>query len=411
MSGEQYTQIKRPVSRLTEKVLGWFSWVFLLILTIITMFIALVSFSNDTSIANLESSLNNNELIQQILGNNDLSTNQFVIWLQNGVWAIIVYFIVCLLISFLALISMNIRILSGFLFLLAAVVTIPLVFLVVTLIIPILFFIIAIMMFARRNKVETVPAYYNDDYGQPYYDEREYYDHHEPHSRPRDDYYEEDYHQGYYDEYEQPRDEKENRNTRRQLRKERRQKEAFEAQQYEQPYDNHFDHDYANREQYEETDDKYSQFPKRAVESEYASSQNTEEEPEVMSRQAKYNKKSKKANREDQMQENDYQDNDDYSYGYDDGYNNYQEPIEPQVDPKELKAQRKREKAEIRAKKKEKKKAYNKRMKEKRKNQPSAVNQRRMNYEERRQMFHGNHDDDEGTKENTTEQEDNSENK
>ena len=72
----------------------------------------------------------------------------------------------------------------------AAVVTIPLVFLVVTLIIPILFFIIAIMMFARRNKVETVPAYYNDDYGQPYYDEREYYDHHEPHSRPRDDYYE-----------------------------------------------------------------------------------------------------------------------------------------------------------------------------------------------------------------------------
>ncbi len=80
------------------------------------MFIALVSFSNDTSIANLENTLNNNELVQQILANNDLSTTQFVIWLQNGVWAIIVYFIVCLLISFLALISMNIRILSGFLF-------------------------------------------------------------------------------------------------------------------------------------------------------------------------------------------------------------------------------------------------------------------------------------------------------
>ena len=57
----------------------------LLILTIVTMFIALVSFSNDTSIANLENSLNNNELVQQILGNNDLSTTQFVIWLQNGV--------------------------------------------------------------------------------------------------------------------------------------------------------------------------------------------------------------------------------------------------------------------------------------------------------------------------------------
>lgn len=81
------------------------------------MFIALVSFSNDTSIQNLENSMNNNELIQQILTNNSLNTTQFVIWLQNGVWAIIVYFIVCLLISFLALISMNMRILSGFLFL------------------------------------------------------------------------------------------------------------------------------------------------------------------------------------------------------------------------------------------------------------------------------------------------------
>ena len=50
MSGERYTQIKRPVSRLTEKLLGWISWIFLLILTVITMFIALVSFSNDTSI-------------------------------------------------------------------------------------------------------------------------------------------------------------------------------------------------------------------------------------------------------------------------------------------------------------------------------------------------------------------------
>ena len=146
MLGEQYTQIKRPANRLTEKILGWFSWVFLLILTIVSMFIALVSFSNDTSIANLENTLNNNELVQQILANNDLSTTQFVIWLQNGVWAIIVYFIVCLLISFLALISMNIKFCLVY-FLIAAIVTIPLVLLIVTLIIPILFFIIAMMMF------------------------------------------------------------------------------------------------------------------------------------------------------------------------------------------------------------------------------------------------------------------------
>ena len=54
MSGEQYTQVRRPVSRLAEKVLGWLSWIFLLLLTIITMFIALVSFSSEASIQNLE---------------------------------------------------------------------------------------------------------------------------------------------------------------------------------------------------------------------------------------------------------------------------------------------------------------------------------------------------------------------
>lgn len=64
---------------------------------------------------------------------------------------------------------------------------------------------------------------------------------------------------------------------------------------------------------------------------------------------------------------------------------------------KRRKAQRKREKAELKAKKKEKRKAYNQRMKERRKNQPSAVSQRRMNYEERKQIL--NKDDIESDKE------------
>ena len=38
------------------------------------------------------------------------------------------------------------------------------------------------MMFARKDRVETVPAYYNDDYGQPYYDNYEYYDKRRPQS-------------------------------------------------------------------------------------------------------------------------------------------------------------------------------------------------------------------------------------
>lgn len=354
MTGEQYTQIKRPVSRLTEKVLGWLSWVFLLILTIVTMFIALVSFSNDTSIANLENTLNNNDLIQQVLANNSLSTTQFVIWLQNGVWAIIVYFIVCLLISFLALISMNIRILSGFLFLLSAIITIPLVLLVVTLIIPILFFIIAIMMFVRKNKVETVPNYYNGGYGYQAYEEmseQEAFTHHnETENEP----------------VEEPQ--------------QRRRPSRRSMERKEQAYDTTTGSTNQIQDEQESQDDKYEQFPKRAVESEYRSDDNEQdEEPTLLSRQAKYNKKSRsdKASTDNQEVYNE-QDDVEPSQQYNE---------EPQVDPKELKAQRKREKAEIRAKKKEKRKAYNQRMKEKRKNQPSAVNQRRMNYEERRQMF------------------------
>ncbi|MBO1199812.1 DUF4064 domain-containing protein [Staphylococcus simiae] len=323
MSGEQYTQIKRPVSRLTEKVLGWLSWVMLLVLTIITMFIALVSFSNNTSIANLENALNNNEIAQQLLANNGYNTTQFVIWLQNGVWAIIVFFIVCLLISFLALISMNIRILSGFLFLISAIITIPLVLLVVTLIIPILFFIIAIMMFVRKDKIETIPQAYYEPYGQPYYDERD------------NDFVTHGYEQGPY-----PNQQPEYQST---------------------------THNYEEANQvYEDDVNKYDQFPKRAVESEYATEQISSEEPAVLSRQAKYNQKSNE------------------ELGIDDSQDYYNEP---QIDPKELKAQRKQEKAEIKAKKKEKRKAYNQRMKERRKNQPSAVSQRRMNFEERRQIF------------------------
>lgn len=81
---------------------------------------------------------------------------------------------------------MNIRILSGFLFLISAFVTIPLVLLIVTLIIPILFFIIAMMMFIRKDKVELVGPQYYEGYNEPVYDYREpVYER----QQPKDDYY------------------------------------------------------------------------------------------------------------------------------------------------------------------------------------------------------------------------------
>lgn len=369
MSGEQYTQVRRPVSRLAEKVLGWLSWVFLLLLTIITMFIALVSFSSETSIQNLETTLNGNDFVQQILANNSLNTTQFVIWLQNGVWAVIVYFIVCLLLSFLALISMNIRMLSGFLFLLATIVTLPLVLLFVPLIIPILFLIVAVMMFARKDKVETMPTYYGEGY------------------------------QGRYSEYEQ---------------------QAEPTSQYSER-----EHT-SDVEQQARTDNQLRRggYSSEVAEKVNADTQEAHEEPQVLSRQAKYNYKHKKQTEDDQLQTDEfgpvsdvYDENGDSvskqsqtevdditeydeqaqaeaaqrrQDAYEEEQRRKQEAYEEEQRRKQAQAEEaarlKQEKAEEKARIKEEKKERRKREKERRKQQPSAVNQRRQNFEERKKM-------------------------
>ncbi|UXR78970.1 MULTISPECIES: DUF4064 domain-containing protein [unclassified Staphylococcus] len=188
MTGEMYTQIRRPVNRLAEKILGWLSWLLILGATVIAMFFGLVLFSNENSIQRLEVELANNPTVQEILANYNLTATELVIQLQNGVWAFIVYLIVCLLISFLALISMNHRILSGILFLIVSFITLPL----IVMLVPIFFFIIALMMFGRKERIESVPMYdaYEFEPQRPVYVETErepvppqrevdYYDAHE----------------------------------------------------------------------------------------------------------------------------------------------------------------------------------------------------------------------------------------
>lgn len=346
MSGEpQYTQIKRPVSRVAEKVLGWLNWIGLLFLTVITMFIALVSFSNNTSIQNLEQAINGNQFAQQVLTNNSLNTTQFVIWLQNGIWAVIVYLIVCLLISFLALISMNIRVLSGILFLIASIITLPLVLLLATIVIPVLFFIVAIMMFARKDKVETVPYYPGayggyDDYRGSDYDDR-YYDRNQRHAPS-------------YDE----REEYEEDDVKRYEPKHKASKPAYELKKND-AYDENMNESHP----YEEV------------------GQNEQETPDFLSRQAKYKQKS--ADEVKEQQEND-------------AYEREQARInamDQEEEPEEIKYRdtepKKGETAEEKEARKLEKKERKKRAKEARKNRPSAVNQRRMNFEERRSHLVG----------------------
>ena len=333
------------------------------------MFIALVSFSNDTSIQNLENSMNNNELIQQILTNNSLNTTQFVIWLQNGVWAIIVYFIVCLLISFLALISMNMRILSGFLFLIASIITLPLVLLFVTLIIPIFFFIIAIMMFARKSKVETVPMYGPSQGYEPHYYPRDEYNDYDDryygsNRNINDDYGYDNHNQ--YDDYEQddvePPHKTKNQTVVHVVK-------PYYNDDIDNNYrDNNFD-DTTHRNDAEQDlatdteEDKYNQYPKRAITDEYHTDANENEATGVLSRQAKYNQKS---NKQSQYDNNIDEDSNDFAENVVDS--------EPKIDKKKKKHNVKEKRLNLKPRKR-KRKAYNQRMKERRKiNQVQLVN-------------------------------------
>ncbi|UEX89455.1 lipoteichoic acid stability factor AuxB [Staphylococcus ratti] len=343
MAYETYQQVVRPVSRIAEKILGWLSWIALLLTTIVAMFFGLVLFSNENSIQNIENGIANNETIQNFLANNQLTATQFVITMQNGVWAFIVYLIVCLLISFLALISMKHRIVSGLLFFLAAVITLPL----FVILVPLFFLIIAIMMFARKPKVVATPNYYNTSY-------KERYDR---------DINEE---RGHYviDEkaYERP---------------------TSQAQQHARENEDTARYENVSNHMTKDTDE-------------------VSESPQVLSRTAKYHHKPVKRT-ENTTEQSTLDDEDDTvvyqprseakkqdtGHTFDSRSNAHinDESLEnEQLNPEASKQQRKEERAQMKAQKKEARKARKAHEKAQRKLRPSASSQRRQNYDYRKQV-------------------------
>ena len=342
MAYEAYQQVTRPVSRIAEKILGWLSWALLLLTTIIAMFFGLVLFSNENSIQNIENGIANNQTIQTFLANNNLTATQFVISMQNGVWAFIVYLIVCLLISFLALISMKHRIVSGLLFLLVAILTIPLFFIVV----PLFFVIVAIMMFARKDKVIPAARYYDVPYEENYRD-KEF-----GHERMNN-----------------------------------------EEKVYAQPTSSITEERQDNR-------DTTLTSQNHATSNE---DNDTHSERPVLSRTAKYHHKTTKASEAPQEEsfsepeetEASYQTrsesrHQESTHTFDsrtNGVGHTHEMDDIQKDDKAaLKQQRKEERAQIKAEKKEARKARKAHEKEQRKLRPSASSQRRQNYDYRKQV-------------------------
>ncbi|MDA3100346.1 DUF4064 domain-containing protein, partial [Staphylococcus pseudintermedius] len=289
--------------------------------TVVAMFFGLVLFSNESSIQSLENSIANNATLQELLTNNNMNATQFVIMLQNGVWAFIVYLIICLLISFLALISMNHRIVSGLLFLLVAIVTLPLFFILV----PLFFFIIALMMFVRKEKYEAVPTYYDEGYSYGPYAT------HEP----------QDYQQ--HETYREPVAYTEN---------ERPSNESYQT--------------------YEETPA-------------YDSSVVNDDEPEVLSRSAKYHQKSQKHREVSQADEADdtlvY---DSRAMSRNVEQRQHDDELSTDTDIEDEAASMSR--AEMKQQRKEEKKARKAYEKEQRKLRPSASSQRRQNYDDRMKL-------------------------
>lgn len=218
------------------------------------------------------------------------------------------------------------------------------------------------MMFARKEKVEAIPAYYgyDDDYA--------------------DDVYE--------------------------LAKKRRsgsfQQEATVEPEPEKQHSELAEEDEATKEENELRRGGYSSEVARQVNADIA-----DEEPQVLSRQAKYNYKKKKDNQnhdddfgqvsnvygegnDDYVSQEEQQKQEELQRQQADEARRKQQEAEEKERLKQEKAEEaqrlKQEKAEEKSRIKEEKKERKKRIKEKRKQQPSAVTQRRMNYEERKKV-------------------------
>lgn len=153
MAKKQYTQTVEPVSRIAEKIFGWLAWIALLAVTGLILFFSLVMVNDPAFIENFRQQMQE-AVSQQNTGgvSTEQVTDQMLSWLNNS-WLIALYFAVPLIIGLFGLLTMRRRILSGFLMLIAGILTAPLIIAVITGLIPLFFVIAAILLFVRKDRV------------------------------------------------------------------------------------------------------------------------------------------------------------------------------------------------------------------------------------------------------------------
>ena len=157
MAKKNYTQTVKPVSRIPEKIFGWLAWIGLLAITALLLFFSLVTM-NDAQVTQnmtqqLETEFQNLAEQGQDIGAAPGDLADMVVGWLNNVWMIALYLMIPLILGLFGLLTMRRRILAGFLLLVAAILTAPLIAPVVTGIIPLFFIIAAILLFVRKDRV------------------------------------------------------------------------------------------------------------------------------------------------------------------------------------------------------------------------------------------------------------------
>ncbi|WP_462420375.1 DUF4064 domain-containing protein [Salinicoccus sp. Marseille-QA3877] len=153
MARREYTQTIRPVRRIAEKIFGWLAWLGLLLVAGGLLFFSLVTVNDQAFIDQFTTQMEQSFEAQNVEGFTPEELTQTALNMLNSFWMIALYLILPLILGLFGLLTMKRRILSGFLMLLAGILSAPLVIGVVTGLIPLFFIIAAILLFVRKDEV------------------------------------------------------------------------------------------------------------------------------------------------------------------------------------------------------------------------------------------------------------------
>ncbi|WP_020008777.1 DUF4064 domain-containing protein [Salinicoccus albus] len=160
MANKSYKQTVEPVSRIAERIFGWIAWAGLLVITVLLLFFALVMVNDpnfieqfrQAFIQSMEQQMQGQSSEEAVGVSSEEMADMIVGWL-NSSWIFALYLALPLILGLFGLITMRRRILSGFLLLITAILTAPLVFFIITGLIPLFFVIAAILLFVRKDRV------------------------------------------------------------------------------------------------------------------------------------------------------------------------------------------------------------------------------------------------------------------